>query len=42
MKRNSKCLMIMGVLIGFLLLVGCKSDEILCKSVPQGEFVKVE
>jgi hypothetical protein len=42
MKTIYKSLKIIGVVIVLFLLNGCKADELACKSVPQGEFVRVE
>jgi hypothetical protein len=42
MKRILKSLKIIGVLILLSLFLGCKADELPCKSVPQGEFKVVE
>jgi hypothetical protein len=42
MKQINKILKITAVAVVLSLFVGCKADELPCKSVPQGEFVLVE
>lgn len=42
MKRIIKSLKIIAVLMLLSLFLGCKADELPCKSVPQGEFKLVE
>lgn len=42
MKKMCKSLKIVATLILLTLFLGCKADELPCKSVPQGEFVLVE
>ncbi len=42
MKNILKGFKIMIVLIGFSVFIGCKSDELPCKSAPQGDYELVE
>ncbi|WP_255416275.1 MULTISPECIES: hypothetical protein [unclassified Flavobacterium] len=42
MKRIHKSLKIIGILMAISLFLGCKADELPCKSVAQGEFIVVE
>ena len=42
MKKIYKSLKIIAIVMMFSLFLGCKADELPCKSVPQGEFKLVE
>ncbi len=42
MKRIYKNLKIIGALMVLFLFLGCKADELPCKSVAQGEYILVE
>lgn len=42
MERKYKSLKIIAILMMLSLILGCKADELPCKSVPQGEFKLVE
>lgn len=42
MKKIYKGLKIIAIVMILSLFLGCKADELPCKSVPQGEFKLVE